>query len=199
MEHYFVAKEHSESDYFTFTEKMLDRQFIFKSCNDIFSKDKIDYGTKLLIETVVKNFTLTGKVLDIGCGYGVIAIVLANLFSDATFTMCDINKTAVELSQENVKLNHCYNIQNICVSNAYEAIDNSFNYIITNPPIKAGKKNLLNILEGAYEHLVDGGKLMFVIKKKHGEDSIRKRLCLIYSNVEILKRDSGYYILCCTK
>ena len=199
MEHYFIAKEHRESDYFTFKEKMFDKEFVFRSCDDIFSKDRVDYGTKVLIETVAKNFNLSGNVLDIGCGYGAIAIVLASLFDNANFTMCDINKTAVELSQENVKLNGIKNINKVCVSNAYEAIGKGFEYIITNPPIKAGKKNLLNILEGAYERLASGGKLVFVIKKKHGEDSIRKHLSSIYSNVEILKRDSGYYILCCTK
>lgn len=199
MEHYFIAKEHSESDYFTFKEKLFDKEFVFKSCDDIFSKDRVDYGTKVLIETVAKNFNLSGNVLDVGCGYGAIAIVLASLFGDANFTMCDINNTAVELSQENIKRNGIKNINKVCVSDAYEKIGNGLNYIITNPPIKAGKKNLLNILEGAYEHLVDGGKLVFVIKKKHGEDSIRKHISSIYSSVEILKRDSGYYILCCTK
>lgn len=199
MEHYFIAKEHNENDYFTFKEKMFDREFVFKSCDDIFSKDRVDYGTKVLIETVAKNFALTGKVLDIGCGYGAIAIALASLFSSANFTMCDINKTAVELSRENVKLNNVINIQKVCESDAYNAIDGEFDYIITNPPIKAGKKNLLKILDGAYAHLTSGGKLIFVIKKKHGEDSIKKHLSSIYSNVEILKRDSGYYILCCTK
>ena len=199
MEHYFIPKEHSESDYFTFKEKMFDREFVFRSCDDIFSKDRVDYGTKVLIETVAKNFNLSGNILDVGCGYGAIAIVLASLFGDANFTMCDINNTAVELSQENIKRNGIKNINKVCVSDAYKKIGNGLNYIITNPPIKAGKKNLLNILEGAYEHLVDGGKLVFVIKKKHGEDSIRKHLSSIYSSVEILKRDSGYYILCCTK
>ena len=199
MEHYFIAKEHNESDYFTFKEKMMNQEFVFKSCDDIFSKDRVDYGTKVLIETVAKNFSLSGNILDVGCGYGAIAIVLASVFDNANFTMCDINKTAVELSQENVKLNNIKNITKICESNAYDNIENQFDYIITNPPIKAGKKNLLSILDGAYEHLVSGGKLVFVIKKKHGEDSIKKYLTSIYKSVEILKRDSGYYILCCTK
>ena len=199
MEHYFIAKEHNKEDYFEFEAKCLNKQFVFKSCDDIFSKDKVDYGTNVLVETVNKNFELSGDVLDIGCGYGAIAIVLGKVFSNANFYLCDINKTAVELSQENAVKNDVKNIKEIILSDGYENVKKSFDYIITNPPIKAGKENLLNILLGAHEHLKENGKLLFVIKKKHGEDSIRKKLAEKFKNVEILKRDSGYYILCATK
>ena len=199
MEHYFIAKEHNKDDYFEFEAKCLDNNLIFKSCDDIFSKDRVDYGTNVLIEAVQKNFNLSGDILDIGCGYGVIAIALAKVFSTANFYMADINQTAVELSQENIKKNNVENIKEILLSNGYENIKKSFDYIITNPPIKAGKENLLNILLGAYDHLNNNGKLVFVIKKKHGEDSVRKKLMEKFANVEILKRDSGYYILCASK
>ena len=71
--------------------------------------------------------------------------------------------------------------------------------IISNPPIKAGKQVLQTILFDSYEHLNEGGKLIFVIKKKFGEDSIKKHLSTIFKSVEVLKRDSGYYILMATK
>ena len=141
---------------------------------------------------------INGKVLDIGCGYGAIGIVLSS-FLDVKVTMTDINQTAVELSKHNVIKNHLKNVKEIYLSNGYENINETFDFIITNPPIKAGKENLLNILIGAFDHLNIGGKLYFVIKKKHGEDSVRKKLATIYSNVEIIKRDSGYYILECVK
>ncbi len=199
MEHYFIEKEHKKEDYFSFNENLLGEQFTFKTCDDIFSKDRVDYGTKVLIETVCKNFVLEGEVLDIGCGYGPIGIVLAKKFDKANFTMTDINNTAVTLSQENVQKNKVQNVKKVFKSEGYEKINACFDYIITNPPIKAGKSNLLSILDGAYEHLNINGKLVFVIKKKHGEDSVKKHLQTIFSSVEILKRDSGYYILCCTK
>lgn len=199
MEHYFIEKAHKKEDFFTFTENILGQDYVFKSCDDVFSKDRVDYGTKVLIETVAKNFDLSNKVLDIGCGYGPIAIVLASKFKNASFTLTDINNTAIMLSTENVQKNNIQNVEKIYKSDGYEKVQGCFDYIVTNPPIKAGKQNLLNILVGAYEHLVTDGKLIFVIKKKHGEDSIKKHLQTIYKNVEILKRDSGYYILCCTK
>lgn len=199
MEHYFIEKEHKKEDYFAFSENLLGEQLTFKTCDDIFSKDRVDYGTKVLIKTVYDNFELSGEVLDIGCGYGPIAISLAKKFEKASFTMTDINNTAVMLSQENVQNNKVHNVKKVFKSEAYEKIHDFFDYIITNPPIKAGKTNLLAVLDGAYEHLKENGKLVFVIKKKHGEDSVKKHLQAIFSSVEILKRDSGYYILCCTK
>lgn len=199
MEHYFIEKTHSKDDFFTFTETLLGKEFTFKSCDDIFSKDRVDYGTKVLIETVHKNLELSGKVLDIGCGYGAIGIVLASSFENANFYLNDINGTAVMLSQENAQKNKAKNIAKILKSDGYEKVDEMFDFVITNPPIKAGKQNLLKILDGALGHLNQGGKLVFVIKKKHGEESVKKHLETIFSSVEILKRDSGYYILCCTK
>lgn len=198
MEHYFINKQHSQEDYFEFTQEFNGKTFSFKSCDSIFSKDRIDYGTGVLLNAVLKK-QVSGKVLDIGCGYGAIGIILASFLTDIKVTMTDINETAVELSKHNVIKNHLKNVREIFVSNGYENITESFDYIITNPPIKAGKQNLLNILTGAYAHLNDNGKLYFVIKKKHGEDSIRKTLLTIFSNVEIIKRDSGYYILECVK
>ena len=195
MEHYFIDKQHSNEDYFEFTENFEEFSFTFKSCDSIFSKDCIDYGTKVLLRTIIKKIDLKGNVLDIGCGYGAIGIILSRVFNNVKISMVDINKTAVELSKHNVIKNHCKNIEKIDVSNAYENVNEKYNFIITNPPIKAGKKNLLSILIGAKEHLEDNGELILVIKKKHGEESIKKALCENYSEVEVLNRDKGYYIL----
>lgn len=195
MQHYFIDKEHKESDFFEFEETFLDNSFCFKSCDSIFSKDCIDYGTKVLLECIFNNVNLSGKVLDIGCGYGAIGIVLSKLFPAIKITMCDINNTAVSLSKFNVIKNKCKNVENVLYSNAYENINEKFDFVISNPPIKAGKENLLNILVSAKNHLNENGSLIFVIKKKHGEDSVKKQLEKEYSGVEILKREKGYYIL----
>lgn len=196
MQHYFIDKEHKKEDYFNFNENILGNSLNFKSCDSIFSKDCVDYGTKILLNTINDNIELSGDILDIGCGYGVIGIVLSRIYSNIKIDMCDVNKTAVELSKTNAVNNHCKNIQNVFYSNAYEnVIKDNYDFIITNPPIKAGKENLKNILGGAYNHLKENGSLIFVIKKKHGEDSIKKYLSGIFQLVEVLKRDSGYYIL----
>lgn len=195
MQHYFIDKEHKESDYFEFEEEFLNNKFTFKSCDSIFSKDCIDYGTKVLLESIYKNVSIKGKILDVGCGYGAIGVVLSKLFDNCNIVMCDINNTAVNLSRFNVIKNKCKNVQNVLYSNAYENINEKFDYIVTNPPIKAGKENLLNILVNAKNFLNKNGSLIFVIKKKHGEESVKKVLEKEYSQVEILTREKGYYII----
>lgn len=195
MEHYFIEKEHNKEDFFEISQKFLDKIYYFKSCDSIFSKDCVDYGTYVLINTVLKTQNLTGKVLDMGCGYGVIGIVLADNYKSANFLLADINQTAVDLSKQNIKKNNIKNIYDVVKSDCYQNINDTFDYVITNPPIRAGKQTLLNILLGAYDKLNDNGSLIFVIKKKHGADSVRKKLAEIFKKVEILKRDSGYYII----
>lgn len=198
MEHYFIAKEHKEEDFFEFKAFVEGYEFALKSCDSIFSKDVVDYGTNLLIKTFVKNqeTNLKGKtMLDVGCGYGIIGLALSRVFKEASIDMCDINSVAVELSRYNALKNHAKNIRDIKESNAYENIKEKYDFIITNPPIKAGKENLLNILLGAHNYLNEKGELWLVIKKKHGEDSVKKALSQAFSEVEVMKRDAGYYIL----
>ena len=198
MEHYFIAKEHKEEDFFEFTAYVLDNTYKIKSCDSVFSKNEVDYGTNLLIKTFYKDKqeeTDKKAVLDVGCGYGIIGMSIAGAFKNYSVTMCDINSVAVELSRHNVLANHIKNVENIIESDGYSKINQTFDYILTNPPIKAGKQNLMKILEGAFEYLNENGELWFVIKKKHGEDSVKKALQIVFSSVEVIKRDAGYYIL----
>lgn len=199
MEHYFIAKDHKPEDIFEISQKINDKIYYFDSCDDVFSKNCVDYGSFVLINTILKTQKLYGEVLDIGCGYGPIGIVLADNFKNANFLLCDVNKTAVDLARQNLKKNMITNIKNVVISDCYSNINQTFDFIVSNPPIKAGKQTLLNILVGAYDKLNNGGKLIFVIKKKFGEDSIKKKLSQIFAKVEVLKRDSGYYILEATK
>ena len=199
LDHYFISKQHKEDDYFQFDWNFFDENFTFKSCDDVFSKNNVDYGTYVLLKTILNCVDVNGEVLDIGCGYGPIGIVIDKFFKDVKITMIDINQTAVELTKQNIIKNRCKNMRCVKVSNAYENVDGKFDFIISNPPIKAGKTVLLEILIGAFDRLNSDGKLIFVIKKKFGEDSVKKQLEKLFSLVEVLKRDSGYYVLMATK
>ena len=103
--HYFLNVEHSASDFFEFTDYFLNKPYRFKSCSDIFSKDCIDYGTSLLLKTVISKLELSGSVLDVGCGYGIIGIILKEYFPNISVDLIDINKTAVELATHNANIN----------------------------------------------------------------------------------------------
>lgn len=191
--HYFLNTEHRKEDYFSFTDYFMGDSYTFESCADIFSKDNFDYGTTTLLKTVFNNVPLNGTVLDVGCGYGIIGILIKKYYPNLNVKMLDINKNAVMLS--------CKNANNIGVkvdvfdSNLYDNVKFSVNHIVTNPPIKAGKQNLFNVVIGAKDVLEPNGTITLVIKKKHGMESLKNKMNEIFGNVKILNRDKGYYIL----
>lgn len=200
MRHYFISSEHKEEDYFEFKETFLDVSFTFKSCSDVFSKNELDYGSKVLVKSIIENKEVfSGKIMDMCCGYGTIAILLSK-FIEAEYYLSDINSTAVELARHNVKVNNTgINISNIFESNLFEKIEPSFNHIVSNPPIKVGKKYLLAFVDQSYEKLENNGTLTLVIKKNLGADSLKTYLINKFGNCDIWERDKGYYILHSTK
>lgn len=198
MQHYFIDKEHAPSDFFDFNDQVLDLNLCFRSCDSIFSKNKIDGGTRTLLETIAKKCTLTGNCLDLGCGLGVIGIALCKKYA-LNFDMVDINGTAVKLSRQNTITNNVQRQTNVFESDGFSAVKNMYNNIITNPPIKTGKTLLFSLMNGAYEHLNQNGQLILVIRKDHGMESLKKHLLELFGNCQILERKKGYYILYCTK
>lgn len=191
--HYFINKEHKEADFFTFSTVYNDKRYLIHSCSDVFSKNSLDYGSLVLVNSVLKEGFLDGEVLDMCCGYGTIGLLLSDN-TNANIDMCDINSTAVMLAQKNAKENSV-NVGEIFESNMFEGVKKEYNHIVSNPPIKTGKKLLLEFADGAYSHLTNGGTLTVVIKKNLGADSFKKYLIGLFGNCDILKRDKGYYIL----
>ncbi|MBO5954419.1 MAG: class I SAM-dependent methyltransferase [Clostridia bacterium] len=194
MQHYFIDKEHIESDFFDFNDSVIGLNLCFRSCDSIFSKNKIDDGTRALLEAIDKKCELTGHGLDLGCGLGVISIALIKKFN-ITFDMVDINKTAVKLSKENLVKNNVQNNAQVFYSDGFSEVKNNYDFIVTNPPIKTGKKLLFDLMSGAYEHLKQNGQLVLVIRKDHGMESLKKHITSIFSNCEIVERNKGFYIL----
>ena len=193
--HYFVDKQHKKEDFFTFSEEFNNFIIKLKSCDNVFSKDEIDYGTKVLINAIIKNYNLNNKTcLDLGCGLGVVSIILSKYFNEANFILSDITEISVSLSKENLKQNNCKNFE-VIKSDLFENITNKFDFIITNPPIRAGKQLLLKLIEDSLNYLTKNGKLVLVIRKSHGEESIKKFMETKFSEVNILKRDKGFYVL----
>ena len=115
---------------------------------------------------------LHGKILDLGCGYGPIGISLAKLNPDSQITMVDINQRAVELSNQNILQN---NVQNAIAyqSNGFEKVDGLFNAIVSNPPIRAGKKIIYPLFERSIDFLDKEGALYLVIQKNRSKIAMR--------------------------
>lgn len=196
MHHYFISEPHTKDEYFKFTESVMGTSFSFDSCNDVFSKNCVDYGTKVLISTILKHAEdYNGNILDVGCGYGALSIVLEKSLKNSKFTMCDINATAVELAKKNVVNNNTSNIVDVFESDLYTNVFGTFDHIISNPPIKTGKSVLINLITQGFDKLNNGGSMTLVIKKNYGADSAKKMMENIFGNSVVLNRDKGYYIL----
>lgn len=173
---------------------VLNNSFIFYTDNGVFSKDGLDFGSRLLLENIP--LTEIGEsLLDVGCGYGVFGIVL-NKILGVKVTMCDVNRRALHLAEKNIKENKCSDCS-VIESNCYQNINSKYSTIITNPPIRAGKKVVYEILEGAKDYLLLGGRLFFVVRKEQGAKSIISDMQKIY-NVEVLERKKGFFIIKCT-
>ena len=137
---------------------------------------------------------MSGDVLDLGCGYGVVSIILSK-FTNCNFDAVDVNKRALHLFEMNIKLNKVSDI-NIFESDAYENVSKKYDYIITNPPIRAGKEVVYKMLRGAKDHLKENGSLFFVMRKDHGAKTAIKDISDIY-NCEIINKEKGFFIIKC--
>ncbi len=192
LEHYFTNNLELKSEMRVISYEEQSDCFAFLSDNGVFSKSKIDYGSRLLIKTILNTETRNNlTILDVGCGYGFLGVVLAKKL-DSEVVMCDVNKRALHLAEQN-RLKNKIRGKTI-LSNSYEKIEGRFDLIITNPPIRAGKEVVLNILTNAKEHLKEEGSLWFVIRKDQGAKSIIKKV-LEYGECEILEKSKGFYIV----
>lgn len=195
MDHYYSSKPTSKSHRETIEVKIIDENFSFITDAGVFSKKRIDIGSEVLITTASKTKFSTGDILDLGCGYGPIGLYLAKHFPDRTIEMVDINERALGLAKDNAKLNEVNNVS-IYYSDLFSEIENKeFAAILSNPPIRAGKKIVHQILEEAYDYLMVGGILQIVIQKKQGAPSAREKMEEIFGNVERVNLEKGYWIL----
>ncbi len=195
MEQYFTHNPTSEKEIYKFDWNVGDEVFNFYTSNSVFSKKGVDFGSMLLIETILnENKDFSGSILDLGCGYGPLGVIAAKLFSKSTVTMCDVNERALELSQMNAKENKVDDRIKVIKSSAFENIKDDYDIIMTNPPIRAGKDVVFSFYEGAYEHLNKDGKLYVVIQKKQGAPSTKSKLEDLFGNCEVADKKSGYFI-----
>ncbi|MFD1067372.1 class I SAM-dependent methyltransferase [Oceanobacillus locisalsi] len=193
-DHYYSKQPQAKSLPQNWSFELRGRRFQFTSDVGVFSKSEVDFGSKLLIETFQEP-GVAGSILDVGCGYGPIGLSLASSFSDRCVYMVDVNERAVELARKNAEINKVSNTI-ILQSDLYEQLhEKTFASIVTNPPIRAGKKIVHAIFEDAYHYLEKYGELWAVIQKKQGAPSAKDKIEAVFGNAEIVTKKKGYYIL----
>ncbi len=199
MAHYFDEVPTSDSDKKEIEARIAGIDLLFTSDADVFSRKQVDFGSRLLLETAISDLKSRGirkgRLLDLGCGYGVLGITMKRALPAMDVVMADINQRAVSLTKDNAKQNHC-SFVSVVLSNGWDHVEGQFDVVITNPPVRAGKKTVFSFYDGAKEHLSSGGLLYVVLQKKQGAPSSLAHMEELFGNCEILCKESGYWIMC---
>lgn len=193
MSHYFIEDKNLKHELATVEYYFKENKFTFTTDAGLFSKDDVDPATEILLNAIPP---LSGSLLDLGCGYGVIGIVLAKTYG-LKLTQTDVNGAAVELTVKNAKANGV--ASEAVKSDCFESIHGFFDTITLNPPIHAGKAVTYRMYEESIAHLNLGGKFYIVTLKKHGAESTEAKLKSIYGNCETIYKKKGVFVFCCVK
>lgn len=187
---YYAENPDAAHDIHELRVDLLGEKMTFLTDAGVFSKKMVDFGSQLLLKCLDVNRGET--VLDVGCGYGPLGLSLVKVYG-VQATMVDINTRALDLAQRNAEKNNAK--ATIFQSNIYARVQGRFDHVISNPPIRAGKQVVHEIIEKSKDFLEIGGDLTIVIQKKQGAPSAKSKMEDVFGNCEILKKDKGYYIL----
>ena len=198
MAHYYEENPQGESDRRVVQARMHGLDFFFTTDADVFSKKFLDFGSRPLLEASIEDLSANnrkkGKLLDLGCGYGPIGIIMKRVFPSMEVTMVDINNRAIELAKQNAESNSvkCVDVHQ---SDGCSNVEGLYDVVLTNPPVRAGKQTVFSFYDGAYEHMAEGAFLYVVLQKKQGAPSSEKYLLEKFGNCEVIAKESGYWIM----
>ena len=196
-EHYFSAQPESKEKLGLIHTNLRGKPFTFLTSSSVFSKKRVDTGTRLLIETMM--LPETGYVLDVGCGYGAVGIAAAALNPNLHVVMTDVNTRAIHLAKHNIKKNKAANAE---ARNGYlyEPVKElMFNCVLSNPPVSAGMETVKAIITQAPKVMVAKATLQMVIKSKTGGKTLQSVFNETFGESKVLARESGYRVLTAEK
>ncbi len=190
MEHYYSEQQSSPLKIRKIMQRIKGVEFIFNTSSGVFSKNSVDTGTLILAESM--SMEKKSKVLDIGCGIGVLGICAARLF-DADVSMSDINKRCVMLARMNAKINDVK--AEFFQGSLYEPVKKyDFDVVLSNPPQNTGKKLCFEIIEGSRGYLKENGTLQLVARHNKGGKSLSEKMKEIFGNVKVIAKKAGYWV-----
>ena len=189
-EHYYTQNPESEHHERLVRATACGLTLEFVTDAGVFSKDGLDPGSRLLIESMP---SLSGRVLDLGCGWGPVGVFLARFNPAARLVMADVNERALGLARRNLQGNGV--TADVVASDGFSNIPGLFEHVVTNPPIRAGKQVIYAMFDEAFNRLEPGGTLTIVIRKQQGAPSALKHFQETFGNAEIAAKDAGYWII----
>jgi len=191
MTHYYSPRQEGNLELMTIGAVLRGKRFIFFTGKGVFSRRKVDFGTTLLADRM--EIRVRDRVLDMGCGIGVLGRV-AVMLTRGEVVLVDVNVRAVQLARKNTK--GCDHVR-VLQSDGYEKLEGEvFTVILLNPPQTAGKKVCFQMIEGAFEHLSQGGSLQMVARHRIGGAVLSRHMEDVFGNVEILVKKGGYRVYC---
>ena len=199
-EHYFNEYQNSKVKFYTVSVSLRKHLYLFKTITGIFSYKKLDLGTKILIEHMLlpKN---DSTLLDLGCGYGAIGIVLAYQSSGSKIYLTDTNKRALWCAKKNIQINLPQEKSRIKVLygknfEPFDSKDIKFDGIYMNPPMRLGREHFFKLFKEIPKYLEKNGTFQFVIRKKMGAEYVYNYIIDNFSNQQtvIICKRSGYWV-----
>jgi len=167
--------------------------FMFKTDPKLFSPLRLDGGTAAMLSLV--EFTKGQRVLDLGCGYGIVGIIAARLVGEQNVVLVDVDPLAVELAQENTALNAVPGVT-VYQSDGFAGFsDTDFDLILSNPPYHADFAVPKAFIENGFNRLRVGGRMYMVTKRR---DWYKNKFVAIFGGVQIREID-GYYVFMAEK
>ncbi|MBN1777673.1 MAG: methyltransferase [Clostridiales bacterium] len=193
-EHYFTETPESAHKPLRFRADYRGHVLSFQTDSGVFSRTEIDKGSAALLAMLPDN--ISGNVLDMGCGYGAIGICLKKRSPGCRLTMADINERAAALARANAEINGVD--AEVLQGDGFSAVANrKFDWIVCNPPIRAGKQAVYGLFDGAADALKPRGVFLLVIRKRQGAPSALVHLRELFDTVDILSRKSGFWVIRC--
>jgi 16S rRNA G1207 methylase RsmC len=166
--------------------------FEFLTASGVFSKKRVDLGTRLLIESMV--LPGDGCALDVGCGYGAVGVAAAVFNPKLRVVMVDVNERAVWLARRNIEINRVQRVQ-VRKGCLYEPVrELTFDCVLSNPPVSAGMQTVEAIITGAHVHMTDHATFEMVLRSKVAGKRVHTILESVFGNFQILARQSGYRV-----
>ena len=192
-DHYYTSSPESAHRYAPCKYTYRGHELHFTTDAGVFSRGEVDFGTDVLLRALPEN--LAGRVLDLGCGWGPVGISIGKNWPGYAIVMSDVNERALSLAAKNARDNGV--TAQTVISSGLDNVPGEFDFIITNPPIRAGKQVIYAMFAQSARQLRDQGEMYLVIRKQQGAESAIKYLKTIFNEVDTIEKSGGFWIIRC--
>ena len=192
-DHYYTADPQSEHRYASADYAYRGTKLRFLTDAGVFSRGEVDFGTDVLLNALPEE--MAGRVLDLGCGWGAVGVSVGKKYPGCEIVMTDVNARAADLAAENARANGVR--AETVTGDGLENVKGDFDYILTNPPIRAGKQKIYALFADCGERLKENGKMYLVIRKQQGAESALKYLRGIFVEAEVIEKSGGFWVIRC--